>query len=100
VATVALKVMAMVFIPTMTADSAVAPTTSVVYAGVPLSAIGWSNVIVSTDPTAVALVALMATVFGGLLNTLFVRRRVRRADFNSDLDMGSPWLNQLLVVRC
>src|SRR5688572_13368383 len=39
----------------MTALSAVAPTTSVVYAGTPLSDTGWSNTIVSTEPAAVAL---------------------------------------------
>jgi hypothetical protein len=81
-ATLALKVMATTFADVMTALCAVAPTTSVVYAGVPLSATGWSNVTVTIVVAAVAAVTLMGFVFCGEFAVAFARHRAfERVDF-------------------
>src|SRR5215218_5496587 len=73
-AIVAPNVIATAFVPDSAALSAAAPTTSVVYCGTPLSETGWSNVIVTTAPSAVAVVTAIGVVRSGTVCAGFFRR--------------------------
>src|SRR5688500_14998857 len=81
-ATGALNVISTVIGSTSSALIGRAAATSVVYAGVPSSITGWSNVTVRTDPTALAAVTTIGVVgWGRVTPTPELRLLVARPRF-------------------